>query len=70
MTWLKALPIFGKLLLKVAGIWERQDRAKKVQQQERKYEAIKDDAKASHSQRFGASSGSVQLSAKRDSKPD
>ncbi|OAR43277.1 hypothetical protein EM55_010075 [Vibrio parahaemolyticus] len=62
---LESLPLIGKLLLKAAELWERRERAKQLKQQEQESDAIKKDAKAVHTDRFGASSGRVRV--ERDS---
>ncbi|WED23065.1 hypothetical protein L3Q72_06640 [Vibrio sp. JC009] len=61
MSWLKTLPVLGKLLLKGMELWERQQRAKQQKEREQKYEDIKNDSLGSHSQRFGGSSGRVRI---------
>ncbi len=58
---LESLPLIGKLLLKAAELWERRVRAKQLKQQEQESDAIKQDAKTAHADRFGASSGRVRV---------
>lgn len=57
---LTSLPLIGRLLLKVAELWERRERAKQLKLQEQEHEDIKQDAKGRHAQRFGPSSGRMR----------
>ncbi|MGD8109368.1 hypothetical protein [Vibrio sp. TRT 17S01] len=67
---LKSLPLVSRLVLKASDMWERHQRAKQLQQQEQKYNAIKQDAKAKHTERFGASSGRVRIDVESNSDGD
>ncbi|MFA0016386.1 hypothetical protein AB4391_24040 [Vibrio lentus] len=61
MSWLKAVPIIGQLLLKAVALCERRQRKKDLKQQEQARDAIKHDPKTRHREQFGDSVGRVSV---------
>ncbi len=67
MSWLKAVPIVGQLLLKAVALYERRQRKKDLEQQEQARDAIKQDPKSRHRERFGDCAGRVSVNVTSDS---
>lgn len=70
MSWVKAIPILGKLVLAVLEACQKRQRQQQAQQQEQEREAIKQNPEDRHRERFGGSAGRVSIDFDSDSERD